>query len=213
MKSSVLKGPLTSSSLFHVEAVSLGQLGLQCWRVWPRLPLSPCSAPRNGGCFSSCHGERRCAFSAGPLGFCSALLQPVRIPLLGEDSLVDHLARLVCSRPGLVSSPPQGLQGFLIHPDTWAETRQLGPSPPPLAVGGASDLQALRKRNESTSNLFTFALFFLFFNVTILISHLSSFLILPFNLSKTELQVGGETRDDSKSFYRSPAVDFSVLIL
>lgn len=157
MKSSLLKGPLTSSSLFHVEAMSLGQLGLQCWTVWPHLPLSPCSAPRNGGCFSSCHGERRCAFSAGPLGFCSALHQPVRIPLFGEVGLVDHLARWVCSRPGLVSSPPQGLQGFLAHP------RELGPSPPPLAVGGASDLQAPRKRNESTSNLFTFALFFLFF--------------------------------------------------
>lgn len=189
MKSSLLKGSF--SSLFHMEAVSSGQLGLQCWTVWPRLPLSPCSAPRNGGCFSSCHGERRCAFSARPLGFCSALHQPVRIPLFGEVGLVDHLARWVCSRPGLVSSPPQGLQGFLAHPDTWAETRVSSVHLPHLWLWGVLQTCRHRGREMRAQVICLPLLYFSFsFNVTILISHHSSFLILPFNLSKTELQVG-----------------------
>lgn len=56
---------LAKLPLFHMQAVSSGQRGLQCWTVWPGLPI--------------CHGERRCAFS-GPPGF-YVLCQPARLPL------------------------------------------------------------------------------------------------------------------------------------
>lgn len=99
VKSSVLQRQFTSHAFpfFHMQAVSTGQVGLQCWTVWPRPPI--------------CHGACRCA-SSGPPGF-YVLCQPARLSLEQSVWLAILPGRCV-PRPGLVFhlSTPRGCRGF-----------------------------------------------------------------------------------------------------